>query len=253
MSKSIHGPREGRATFWIFGVHAVRAALFNTRRTKHRLVATRNAERRIADAARAAGIDPEIADSRRFPVPLDPHSTHQGVAVEVEPLSWDGMSEICDPRGCAPVALLLDRVSDPRNTGAVLRSARVFGARAVIAPRRHSAPESGALAKSASGALELIPYLRVANLAAAMRSLADEGYILAGLDAGAETPLEEAIPANGPVAVVLGSEGKGLRELTRRSCHVLARIGCGGQSGSLNVSNAAAVSLYCVAGRRQTA
>ena len=243
--------RESRSTFWIFGVHAVREALFNARRTKHRLVATRNAARRIADAVEASGIDPEIVDSRRFPVPLDPHSTHQGIAVEVEPLRWEGMRELCDPRGGSPVILLLDRVTDPRNTGAVLRSARVFAARAVIAPRRHSAPESGALAKSASGALELIPYLRVSNLALAMRSLADMGYFLAGLDGSADIPLERAITADGPVAVVLGSEGRGLRELTRKSCHVLARIGGGGESGTLNVSNAAAVSLYCVTRRLQ--
>ena len=142
--------------------------------------------------------------------------------------------------------LLLDRVTDPHNVGAVLRSAEVFGARAVIAPHRHSAPETGALAKSASGALERQPYLRVPNLAGAMEALRGMGYAVVGLDGAAEAALGAALAAfaGRPLALALGAEGPGLRELTGKLCDRMARIPAAGGFGSLNVSNAAAVALY---------
>ena len=151
--------------------------------------------------------------------------------------------------------LLLDRVTDPHNAGAILRSAEVFGARAVIAPRRHAAPETGALAKAASGALERQPYLRVPNLANAMATLRDMGYALVGLDGAAEDELGPALRGLGrrPLALALGAEGPGLRELTGRLCDALARIPAAGGFGSLNVSNAAAVALYAAADARRTA
>ena len=178
---------------------------------------------------------------------------HQGAALEAEPLAWGSVSEVCAPRGEAPLALLLDRVSDPHNAGAILRSAEVFGARAVIAPRRHAAPETGALAKSASGALERQPYLRVANLAAAMGALKDMGYALVGLDGAAEAGIEAALArfAGRPLGLVLGAEGPGMRALTARLCDGLARIEAAGAFGSLNVSNAAAVALYAAARARR--
>ena len=147
--------------------------------------------------------------------------------------------------------VLLDRVTDPHNVGAVLRSAEVFGARAVIAPRHHSAPETGALAKTASGALERQPYLRVGNLSDAMIELREMGYILLGLDGEAELTVAEAVvQAKGrPIALVMGAEGPGLREKTRETCDHLVRIPFAGGFGSLNVSNAAAVALYAVSQR----
>jgi len=238
--------RAGAETFWLFGLHAVRDALGNPGRVRRRLVVTKNAGDRLAEAIAASGMTPEVADPRRFPVPLDPQSVHQGAALEVEPLDWGSVSEICAPRGGTPRVLLLDRVTDPHNVGAVLRSAEVFGARAVIAPHRHSAPETGALAKAASGALERQPYLRVPNLAAAIEALKAMGYAVVGLDGTAETALRAAVETfdNRPLALVLGAEGAGLRDLTSRLCDRLARIPAGGEFGSLNVSNAAAVALY---------
>jgi 23S rRNA (guanosine2251-2'-O)-methyltransferase len=170
----------------------------------------------------------------------------------VRPLDWGPVEDIAVEGG---TLVLLDRVTDPHNVGAVLRSAEVFGARAVIAPARHAAPETGALAKTASGALERQPYLRVKNLADTMEALADMGYVLLGLDGAGEATLAEAlaeVPGR-PVALVLGAEGPGLRDRTRDTCHRLVRIPAAdaaeGGFGSLNVSNAAAVALYAVAVR----
>ena len=195
----------------------------------------------------------EIADPRRFDAPLDPQSVHQGAALEVEPLDWGSVSEVCAPKGTAPLVLLLDRVTDPHNVGAILRSAEVFGARAVIAPRRHAAPETGALAKAASGALERQPYLRVPNLANAIASLREMGYAVVGLDGAARRGCGDgaAAFATRPLALALGAEGPGLRELTGKLCDRLARIPAAGAFGSLNVSNAAAVALYAAATARR--
>ncbi|MFQ8433387.1 23S rRNA (guanosine(2251)-2'-O)-methyltransferase RlmB [Amaricoccus sp. W119] len=240
--------RHGRAgdTVWLFGLHAVRDALANPARKRHQLVLTRNAADKLAPEIAASGMEPRIADPRRFDAPLDPASVHQGAALEVDPLDWGSVSETCAPRDDAPVVLLLDRVTDPHNVGAVLRSAEVFGARAVIAPHRHSAPETGALAKTASGALERQPYLRVPNLANAIGALREMGYAVVGLDGAAEVALDVAVEGleRQPLALVLGAEGPGMRELTTKLCHRLARIPAAGVFGSLNVSNAAAVALY---------
>jgi len=237
-------------TVWLFGLHAVRDALLNPRRTKLRLILTKNAADRLGDAVAAGGIEPEIADPRKFPAPIDPESVHQGAALEVKPLDWGRLEDLAmgaEGQG-APVIVLLDRVTDPHNAGAILRSAEVFGARAVVAPARHSAPETGALAKTASGALERQPYLRVKNLSEAIGTLKDMGYLALGLDGEAETTIGEAVAAAGtrPVALVLGAEGPGLREGTKEACDHLVRIGASGAFGSLNVSNAAAVALYAV-------
>lgn len=228
-------------TVWLFGLHAVRDALLNPARAKLRLVVTKNAADRLAEAIPQSGVTPEIADPRKFPAPLDPGSVHQGAALEVKPLDWGPLVDIAVEGG---LILCLDRVTDPHNVGAILRSAEVFGARAVVAPMRHAAPETGALAKTASGALERQPYLRVKNLATSLEELRKMGYTLIGLDGTADHTLEEALPENGPVALVLGAEGPGLREKTKETCDQLAKIAFSGAFGSLNVSNAAAVALY---------
>ncbi|SDO43008.1 23S rRNA (guanosine2251-2'-O)-methyltransferase [Lutimaribacter pacificus] len=234
-------------TVWLFGLHAVRDALMNPAREKLRLVVTKNAADKLADAIAASGVTPEVSDPRNFAAPIDPQSVHQGAALEVKPLDWGRISDVCaGSPDRVPRVILLDRVTDPHNVGAILRSAEVFGAAAVIAPRHHSAPETGALAKTASGALERQPYLRVRNLADAMTELQRMGYIVLGLAGEAEQSIEQALEErrDRPVALVLGAEGPGLRQKTRETCDALVRIDFAGAFGSLNVSNAAAVALY---------
>ena len=237
---------EANQTVWLFGLHAVRDALVNPRREKLRLMVTPNAQAKLTDAIEAAGLTPEVVDPRKFRPPLDAGSVHQGAVLEVRPLSWGRLEDVCIGDGTAPRVLLLDRVTDPHNVGAILRSAEVLGASAVIGTRHHSAPETGALAKTASGALERQPYLRVRNLAEAIRSLQNMGYLVLGLDGEADQTVEAALAGlrDRPVALVLGAEGPGLREKTRATVDQLVRIDAAGAFGSLNVSNAAAVALY---------
>lgn len=235
-------------TVWLFGLHAVRDALQNPAREKLRLIVTKNALDKLADAVALADIEPEVSDARNFAAPIDPQSVHQGAALEVKPLDWGSIADCCLGDGTRPPrVVLLDRVTDPHNVGAILRSAEVFGACAVIAPRHNSAPETGALAKTASGALERQPYLRVRNLADAITELQKMGYIVLGLAGEAEQDIETALAGDirdRPVALVLGAEGPGLREKTRETVDALVRIEFAGAFGSLNVSNAAAVALY---------
>ncbi len=234
-------------TVWLFGIHAVRDALLNPARTKLRLVVTINAEAKLADAIAESGIDPEITDPRKFDVPIDASSVHQGAALEVKPLNWGSLNDVALADGPGPQRLvLLDRVTDPHNVGAILRSAEVFGARAVVAVARNSAPETGALAKTASGALERQPYVRVRNLADSIVELQELGYIVLGLDGEADQTIEAAIEGkrDRPIALVLGAEGPGLREKTKETVDALVKIDFAGGFGSLNVSNAAAVALY---------
>lgn len=235
-------------SIWLFGLHAVRDALANPAREKLRLIVTKNAADRLGDAIAASGVQPEIADPRKFSAPLDPQSVHQGAALEVKPLNWgDPLSVALAAGEARPLVVLLDRVTDPHNVGAVLRSAEVFGARALIAPHRYSAPETGALAKAASGALERQPYFRVKNLATTMEQFRSAGFLLFGLDGDAPSDLDAAlaeVSTDQPVGLVLGAEGPGLREKTKTTCDRLVRIPAAGNFGSLNVSNAAAVALY---------
>jgi 23S rRNA (guanosine2251-2'-O)-methyltransferase len=236
---------EGNMTLWLFGLHAVRDALMNPNREKLTLMVTPNAQAKLEDAIAFAGIAPQVEDPRKFRPPLDPGSVHQGAVLEVKPLNWGRLEDVCIG-DTAPRVLLLDRVTDPHNVGAILRSAEVLGASAVIGTRHHSAPETGALAKTASGALERQPYLRVRNLADAIRSLQDMGYLVLGLDGEATMSIEAAVEGkrDRPVALVLGAEGPGLREKTKETVDILVRIDAAGGFGSLNVSNAAAIALY---------
>lgn len=234
---------QGAQTVWLFGLHAVRDALLNPNRQKLRLIVTQNAQAKLVEAIERSGATLEVVDPRKFSAPLDPGSVHQGAALEVKPLEWGSLEDRCFN---AHRVVLLDRVTDPHNVGAILRSAEVLGAQAVIGTRHHSAPETGALAKTASGALERQPYLRVRNLADAIGELQKMGFIVLGLDGEAEETIETALQGvtDRPVALVLGAEGPGLRQKTRETVDKLVKIDASGGFGSLNVSNAAAVALY---------
>lgn len=234
-------------TVWLFGLHAVRDALLNPKREKLRLMVTLNAQAKLADAIEASGIEAEVIDPRKFNPPIDPQSVHQGAALEVKPLNWGGLAENCIGAE-VPRVLLLDRVTDPHNVGAILRSAAAFDACAIVTQDRHAPPESGSLAKSASGALEIVPWVRVVNLARALEEIAEAGYWRIGLAGEAEATLAEALPS-GPVALVLGAEGEGMRHNIVQHCDALARLPISEAMESLNVSNAAAIALYATTTR----
>ena len=237
----------GQETVWLFGTHAVQDALLNSKRKKLRLIVTQNAYNRLAKAIKKSGVVPEICDARNFTAPLETGSVHQGAALEVKPLVWGRLQDYAISGEVDPIRLvLLDQITDPHNVGAILRSAEIFGADAVIGTMRHSAPETGALAKSASGSLERQPYLRVRNLAESIIELQRMGFLVLGLDSSAERTIDGALrdSVNLPIALVFGAEGPGLRQRTKKTVDQLISIPSKCGFGSLNVSNAVAVSLY---------
>jgi 23S rRNA (guanosine2251-2'-O)-methyltransferase len=233
----------------IFGIHAVEAVLGNPQRRIRRLYLTDNAERRLQATLAGRQIERERVLPRDLERRLGPEAVHQGALVETEPLPEPELEALVAGAGGRPL-LVLDQITDPHNVGAILRSAAVLGASGLVMTRRHSPPLDGALAKSASGALEHVPVTLVQNLAKAIADLRELGVTVIGLDAEATESLEEmAWPAG--VALVLGAEGKGLRQLTRESCDRLARISTDGPLASLNVSNAAAIALHWAAVHRR--
>jgi 23S rRNA (guanosine2251-2'-O)-methyltransferase len=224
---------------WIYGIHAVAAALQNPDRTIRRIVATANALARLAEAGAALPFAPEDATPRDLDRIVGSDAVHQGVALEVEPLPTLGL----DALSAAKLIVVLDQVTDPHNVGAILRSAVAFGADAIVTTGRHSAAESGTLAKAASGALDQIKWIEVQNLARALEEIGAMGFTRVGLDSDAETQIEDAMRGT-RIALVLGAEGKGLRRLTQETCDVVARLSVPGAIASLNVSNAAVLALY---------
>jgi 23S rRNA (guanosine2251-2'-O)-methyltransferase len=247
------GPRrpEDDGIVRLFGIHPVEAALANSARIITKVMATENAEARLADALAKRGVSVERTTPRDLDRLLGPDTVHQGVMLQTELLDEPDLDDVAERaiHGGGPV-LVLDQVTDPHNVGAVLRSAAVFGAAAVIMTRRNSPPLNGTLAKSASGALELVPLLLVTNLSRTLESLRESGFTIIALDGEADTLLEDE-PLTGAVALVMGSEGKGLRELTRTKSDRMVKIATGGSLNSLNVSNAAAIALHLAAMRRR--
>lgn len=235
----------------LFGIHAVAAALANPERRFVKILATDNAARRLEAEITARQLTVEPVRPRDLDNMLGTDTVHQGVLAEVEPLPEPKIDDLVRAAGSTGGPLiLLDQVTDPHNVGAVLRSAAVFGSSGVVTTRRHSPPLNGTLAKSASGALELVPVALVQNLSRTMEELKEAGVVLIGLDGDGETLLDDQ-PLVGAVAFVLGAEGKGLRQLTRETCDQVCRIGTSGALASLNVSNAAAISLHLAFMRRR--
>ena len=233
----------GSTAVQLYGIHAVEAALANPARRLGRLLLTDNAERRLEVALAARGARPQRSQPRDLDRLLGADTVHQGALLETELLHEPALADLAQACATGGPLVVLDQVTDPHNVGAILRSAAAFAASGLILTRRHSPPLAGALAKSASGALEIVPVALVANLARALEELADAGVARIGLDGDGEALLHHA-SLTGAVALVLGAEGKGLRRLTRDLCDRLCRIGTAGGMTSLNVSNAAAVALH---------
>jgi 23S rRNA (guanosine2251-2'-O)-methyltransferase len=238
----------------VFGLHSAAYALANPARRITRIFATENAQRRLAEALAPHTERIETTRPRDLDRRLGPDTVHQGVLLEVEPLATEDLAATARrAHDTGFPVLLLDQVTDPHNVGAVLRSAAVFGAAGLVMTQRHSPPLGGALAKAASGALELTPIALVRNLAEAIAELKAEGLAVLGLDGTGDVILDEAVAAlaGRPLALALGAEGSGLRALTRERCDRLCRIGGDGPISSLNVSNAAAVALHVAAAQRR--
>ncbi len=237
--------REAGDTLWIYGLHTVELALKNPRRRPIKLLATRNALARLSERFEGGlPIEANEASPPSLDRLLGSDAVHQGVALEVEPLDALRAADLSGAR----IVLALDQITDPHNVGAILRTACALGVDAVVTTARHSPAESGVLAKAASGALDLVPVMQVKNLGDALEELRAEGFQLVGLDSEAPASLEET-SMRAPVCLVLGAEGKGLRQRTAATCDVLARLDMPGPIKSLNVSNACVLALYVVSSR----
>ena len=229
---------------WLYGLHAVQAALANPRRKLGRAVLTPRAIETLGSGL-LARVQVQTGEPQAIDRLLPPGAVHQGAALEAWPLKSRGLDDIlAEPHGeKRRLVLVLDQLSDPHNVGAILRTAAAFQVSAVIVQDRHAPPQSGALAKAASGALDMIPYVEVVNIARALDELAEQGFWRIALAGDGDSSLAEAVPT-GDVALVLGSEGAGIRRLVRERCEASAFIPISGQMESLNVSNAAAIALY---------
>ena len=238
-------PPEDDAVCRLYGMHAVEAALKNPARKVLRLMLTENAERRLIEAIGPLAHAVERASPRDLDKLLGADTVHQGAMLETEDLPEPAFEALAKNANGRPL-IVLDQVTDPHNVGAILRSAAVFGAAGLVMTRRHSPPLHGALAKSASGALELVPIARVQNLSRALEDLKTAGFTVVGLDGAAPDAIED-LDWRAPTALVMGAEGKGLRDLSAKTCDRIARITTDGPIASLNVSNAAAIALHTAA------
>lgn len=244
-SASAHNAEERQPL--IYGTHAVRAALGNEKRNINALFVTQNAANELSALMRQRKIEPTLKNSGELAQMLPPDAVHQGMVLDCGPLPALSLD---DAAATGKTLIVLDQVSDPRNVGAILRAAAVFGAGAIIVTRRNSPPAGGTLAKTAVGALEVVPLIEVANLSRALEELHKIGYMSVGLDEGGEV-LIDAVPQDRPLAVVMGAEGPGLRRLTRETCDMLARLPVaeaaeGEAFATLNVATATAVTLYAL-------
>lgn len=228
----------------LYGWHTVTMALANPARRIRKLTLTENAAKRLADENIAPPVTPEIVRPQEIDRLLSPDAVHQGLLAEADPLPSPDI-ETLKQEG---MVLVLDQITDPHNVGAILRSAAAFAVKAIVTTARHSPEATGVLAKAASGALELVPMVTVQNLARALTGLNERGFQTVGLDSEGSEDLSD-VALREPLALVLGAEGKGLRQLTRETCSVVARLDMPGEIKSLNVSNAAVLALYVGASR----
>jgi 23S rRNA (guanosine2251-2'-O)-methyltransferase len=238
--------KAGAGAVRLWGRHAVEAALMNPERRHRKLWATHDGVESL-DGELPPGFPLEYAGPEDLARLVARDAPHQGLVLECDPLEDLHLEEVLGGNPARPI-VVLDQVTDPHNVGAILRSAAAFDAAAIVTQDRHAPPEGGVLAKSASGALEIVPWVRVVNLARALEEMAEAGYWRIGLDGEADTDFADALPT-GPVAIVLGAEGEGMRHNIAAHCDSLARLPISSAMESLNVSNAAAIALYATATR----
>jgi 23S rRNA (guanosine2251-2'-O)-methyltransferase len=225
----------------IYGAHPVEEALRNPQRNCVKLKCTLNAAERLKPLTQAIGLTPDIVNPKLLDRMVSADAVHQGMILEAKPLTQPALRDI--PQ--SGIVVMLDQVTDPHNVGAIMRTCAAFNVVAMVTTQRHSAEANGVFFKAASGAYEHVPFVKVTNLARAMEELRDVGFRLIGLDSEADVALG-AVDKAPPLVVVLGAEGKGLRELTRKNCDVVAKLDFTGAIRSLNVSNAAAIALYAL-------
>lgn len=242
--------KSGDFDTWLYGLHAVTAALENPKRQAKRLMATRAGAERLG-ATLTQPLKPEIVDRETLEALLPQAAVHQGIALNVLPLAPQSLESCIESAESAACIVVLDQVTDPQNVGAVMRSAAAFGAIAVVLQDRHAPPVTGALAKAASGAVETLPLLRVTNLSRALEVLKSTGFWCVGLDGDATSTLAD-LKLEGRICLVMGAEDSGLRRLTAENCDALARLPTSRSFGTLNVSAASAAALYETARLRKT-
>lgn len=239
-------PEKHGGNLWIFGRHACFAALQNPKRKIRQIWVTKSVKTdfdTLSFSKNAASVTPKIVDNQTLESTLGANAIHQGIALEIVPLDTPSLEEIANSDETHATLLILDQVTDVQNIGAILRSAAAFGIKALVLTEYNAPTETGAMAKAASGALELVPIIRATNLAQALGTLKKHGYWCIGLDGEANAPLT-TLATYEKLALVMGAEGKGLRRLTREHCDLLVKIPIHSQMESLNVSNAAAIALY---------
>jgi 23S rRNA (guanosine2251-2'-O)-methyltransferase len=241
--KPRYNPDDGPV--YLYGLHTVRAALDNPNRIKKVLLATPNALNRLKETGEIGKVTVKETTPKELDRLLGDDAVHQGAALEVDPVSRFGLNDINPLK----LVVVLDQITDPHNVGAILRTACAFGADAVITTARHSPRETGVMAKSASGALDLVPMIEVRNLGDALEKLKQRGMLVLGFDSESEHQLK---PRSGdqPLAIVMGAEGKGLRQRTRELCDEMVKLDMPGPIKSLNVSNAAAIALFAATAGR---
>jgi len=234
---------------WLYGRHAVEAALANPQRSCHRLLATAEAQARLGACASRPGLEVLTVERAEIDRRLGAEAVHQGLALSVAPLPRLDLRRACAPEPGRNLVLMLDQIGDPHNVGAILRTAAAFAVRAVVMAERRAAPLGGAVAKAASGALDLVPVVEVVNLTRALDDLAALGYWRIALDGHAEQPIDAA-PDPQSLVLVLGAEGEGVRRLVREHCDFSARLPIAPAMESLNVSVACGIALYALAAQR---
>ena len=233
---------------WLYGYHSVIAAIENINRKKYRLVCTKNALNKLRDNVKKLTINTSIIDTKDFSSFLNENAVHQGFALEVDPLERDDISDIFFEQNDNDIIIVLDRIKDPQNVGAIIRSAEILGCKAIIGSTYHCAQETGGLVKAASGAFERLPYYNVTNISNILQNLREFGFLIIGLDHSGNVSIADLLKnlKKQPIVCILGSEEKGMRYLTKQKCDHLVKINTYSNFNILNVSNAAAITIFAI-------